>query len=127
MIVVAKGKFEDKRLKEKDTIIEIKIDIEELAYEDKSVDLIILEHFEDLDRSGCTCSFSESQNHCDCDGYGFTYEYEILEIREECRRCKDCEYYHNEVCCNGDGPLAADFVPENYGCVLFEKGDKNGI
>jgi hypothetical protein len=127
MTIVAKGKFEDGRLKEEDTIVEISLfdHLKYLIEDGRTIDDLIVKYFEEIDRDGCSCSFSESQNHCDCDGYGFTYEYEILEVREECGRCKDCKYYYDEVCCNRDSPLAADFVPENYGCILFERKEKN--
>lgn len=39
----------------------------------------------------------------------------------ENRACKNCNWYAEEVCCNGGSPLCADFVPEDYGCILFKE------
>ena len=43
----------------------------------------------------------------------------------ESRLCKNCKWYQDEVCVNGDSPLCAEFVSEDFGCVLFdEKNEK---
>ena len=37
--------------------------------------------------------------------------------------CKNCEYYEKypSVCCNGDSPLCAEVVDEDFGCNRFSK------
>jgi len=44
---------------------------------------------------------------------------ELLECRE--RICKNCLFYKDNICCNGDSYLRAEPVDEDFGCVLFER------
>ena len=36
------------------------------------------------------------------------------------RSCSNCKYYHDEVCCNDNSLLLADFVNENFCCNKWE-------
>lgn len=38
----------------------------------------------------------------------------------ENRSCSNCKYYHDEVCCNDNSLLCADFVNENFCCNKWE-------
>jgi len=39
----------------------------------------------------------------------------------ERRTCKNCLFYKDNICCNGDNYLSAELVDEDFGCVLFER------
>ena len=39
----------------------------------------------------------------------------------ENRICKNCLFYKDNICCNGDSYLRAEPVDEDFGCVLFKR------
>ena len=39
----------------------------------------------------------------------------------ENRTCATCGWYMNEVCCDGDCPLCAEFVSKDFGCNKFKE------
>jgi len=43
----------------------------------------------------------------------------LIKTLKEKSICKNCKWYQDEVCVNGDSPLCAEFVSEDFGCVLF--------
>ena len=45
----------------------------------------------------------------------------------ESRTCENCYWYSSEVCTNDESPLCADFVSEDYGCILFERKEDETI
>ena len=49
----------------------------------------------------------------------------VLDIVDDytSRLCKNCKWYKEDICCNGDSPLCAEFVNDTYGCVFFNRKD----
>ncbi|MCT7551947.1 hypothetical protein N5T67_03750 [Aliarcobacter butzleri] len=60
----------------------------------------------------------------DEDGNGIPMQNVIEAIAEletlQNRSCSNCKYYHDEVCCNDNSLLCADFVNENFYCNKWE-------
>ena len=41
----------------------------------------------------------------------------------ESRTCINCKWNRDGVCVNDESPLCADFVSDDYGCVLWENNN----
>lgn len=39
------------------------------------------------------------------------------------RRCMNCKWYYEEICCNGDSEHRADFMDAESGCEEWEENE----
>ena len=39
----------------------------------------------------------------------------------ESRTCKNCKWNQESVCTNSDSLLCADFIDDEFGCIVFER------
>ena len=60
----------------------VSIDLVEMLENGNTIEQLIEEELEEMNRRGCRCTFDESRNNCDCDCYGYNYSYVILGVEK---------------------------------------------